>query len=296
MHAVSRQSGELPQPPSGWRGDAACRVREALTPISRIERHQMEQVKLYDTTLRDGMGGQGMSLSVGEKLKVVQRPRRARRPLHRGRLPQLQPEGGRAVRAARRAGAGAGDDRRLRDDPAPRRAAAEDDEALAVLVGSLRPRRLPGRQELEAAPGEGDQGLRRGEPGDDRRLDRLLPRARQAPGLRRRALLRRLPRRPGLRARMRARGRRGRRRERHPLRHQRRQPARLRRRGHRRRGRRRSAARSRSASTPTTTPSARSPTRSPRSTPAPAWCRAASTATASAAATPTSPRSCRRCS
>jgi len=32
----------------------------------------MEQVKLYDTTLRDGMGGPGMSLSVGEKLKVVQ--------------------------------------------------------------------------------------------------------------------------------------------------------------------------------------------------------------------------------
>jgi 2-isopropylmalate synthase len=31
----------------------------------------MEQVKLYDTTLRDGMGGQGMSLSVGERLKVV---------------------------------------------------------------------------------------------------------------------------------------------------------------------------------------------------------------------------------
>jgi 2-isopropylmalate synthase len=32
----------------------------------------MEQVRLYDTTLRDGMGGQGMSLSVGEKVKVVQ--------------------------------------------------------------------------------------------------------------------------------------------------------------------------------------------------------------------------------
>jgi 2-isopropylmalate synthase len=31
----------------------------------------MEQVRLYDTTLRDGMGGQGMSLSVGEKLKVL---------------------------------------------------------------------------------------------------------------------------------------------------------------------------------------------------------------------------------
>jgi 2-isopropylmalate synthase len=32
----------------------------------------MQQVKLYDTTLRDGMGGRGMSLSVGEKLKVAQ--------------------------------------------------------------------------------------------------------------------------------------------------------------------------------------------------------------------------------
>jgi len=32
----------------------------------------MEQVKLYDTTLRDGMGGHGMSLSVGEKLKVAE--------------------------------------------------------------------------------------------------------------------------------------------------------------------------------------------------------------------------------
>ena len=32
----------------------------------------MEQVKLYDTTLRDGMGGRGMSLSAGEKIKVAQ--------------------------------------------------------------------------------------------------------------------------------------------------------------------------------------------------------------------------------
>lgn len=31
----------------------------------------MEQVKLYDTTLRDGMQGQGMSLSAAEKLRVV---------------------------------------------------------------------------------------------------------------------------------------------------------------------------------------------------------------------------------
>jgi 2-isopropylmalate synthase len=32
----------------------------------------MEQVKLYDTTLRDGMQGEGMSLSAGEKVRVVQ--------------------------------------------------------------------------------------------------------------------------------------------------------------------------------------------------------------------------------
>ncbi|MGN6664570.1 MAG: citramalate synthase [Solirubrobacterales bacterium] len=32
----------------------------------------MRQVLLYDTTLRDGMGGRGMSLSVAEKLKVVE--------------------------------------------------------------------------------------------------------------------------------------------------------------------------------------------------------------------------------
>ena len=32
----------------------------------------MEQVKLYDTTLRDGMGSQVMSLSIGEQLKLVQ--------------------------------------------------------------------------------------------------------------------------------------------------------------------------------------------------------------------------------
>ena len=31
----------------------------------------MEQVKLYDTTLRDGMQGEGMSLSADEKLRVA---------------------------------------------------------------------------------------------------------------------------------------------------------------------------------------------------------------------------------
>src|SRR5260221_9367904 len=43
----------------------------ALSPIFRLERHQMDQVKLYDTTLRDGMQGEGMSLSASEKARVV---------------------------------------------------------------------------------------------------------------------------------------------------------------------------------------------------------------------------------
>ena len=195
----------------------------------------MEQVKLYDTTLRDGMGGHGMSLSVGEKLKVVQALDALGVQFDRGRLSQLQPEGSRALRAARRDRAGAGDDRRLRHDPPPR-PQGRGRRGARRPGRQLRPGRLPGRQELGPAPGEGDQGLRRGEPGDDRRLDRLLPRAGQAPDLRRRALLRRLPRRPRLRAGMRSCRGGGRRRERHPLRHQRRQPAGLRRRGDRRRG------------------------------------------------------------
>jgi 2-isopropylmalate synthase len=98
----------------------------------------MEQVKLYDTTLRDGMGGHGMSLSVGEKLKVVEaldalgahfveagfpssNPKEAE---FFERLAEARPES--AVVSA------FGMTRR-------RGMAAEDDEALAVLVGSFAP-------------------------------------------------------------------------------------------------------------------------------------------------------------
>ncbi|HET7053007.1 MAG TPA: citramalate synthase [Solirubrobacterales bacterium] len=98
----------------------------------------MEQVKLYDTTLRDGMGGPGMSLSVEEKLKVVgaldelgvqtieagfpsSNPKEAELFERLAELPL-----GQATIAA------FGMTRR-------RGIAAEDDEALAVLVGSFAP-------------------------------------------------------------------------------------------------------------------------------------------------------------
>ena len=72
------------------------------------------------------------------------------------------------------------------------------------------------------------QGRPRREPGDDRRVGRVPGRRGQARDLRRRALLRRLPRRPGVRARLPARRRRGGRRERDAVRHQRRVAARTR--------------------------------------------------------------------
>ena len=98
--------------------------------------------------------------------------------------------------------------------------------------GAARARRVvraglhAGRQDLEPAPREGRQGRPRREPGDDRRVGRVPGRAGQARDLRRRALLRRLARRPGLRARLPARRGRGGRRERHAVRHQRRLAAR----------------------------------------------------------------------
>ena len=98
----------------------------------------MAQVKLYDTTLRDGMGGHGMSLSVEEKLKVVQaldalgahfveagfpssNPKEAE---FFGRLSELE--------LANSTISAFGMTRR-------RGLAASEDEALGVLVGSFAP-------------------------------------------------------------------------------------------------------------------------------------------------------------
>ena len=76
----------------------------------------MTQVYLYDTTLRDGMGGQGMSLSAAEKVRVVHALDRLGVHLIEAGFPLLEPEGGRAVRdLAGEESAGA--DLRVRDDP-----------------------------------------------------------------------------------------------------------------------------------------------------------------------------------
>jgi len=98
----------------------------------------MEQVKLYDTTLRDGMGGRGMSLSVGEKLKVVRALDGLGVQTIEAGFPSSNPKemelfeqlAGLELEQATIAAFGM---TRRRDR------SAADDEALAVLVGSFAP-------------------------------------------------------------------------------------------------------------------------------------------------------------
>jgi 2-isopropylmalate synthase len=98
----------------------------------------MEQVKLYDTTLRDGMGGPGMSLSVGEKLKVVQALDGLGIQLIEAGFPSSNPKEAElferlAELDLEQATIAAFGMTRRRDRK------ADDDEALGVLVGSFAP-------------------------------------------------------------------------------------------------------------------------------------------------------------
>jgi 2-isopropylmalate synthase len=98
----------------------------------------MEQVRLYDTTLRDGMGGQGMSLSVGEKLKVVHALDALGVHFIEAGFPSSNPKeaelfGLLAEQELEQATIAAFGMTRRRDRK------ASDDEALAVLVASFAP-------------------------------------------------------------------------------------------------------------------------------------------------------------
>ena len=98
----------------------------------------MEQVKLYDTTLRDGMGGKGMSLSVAERLSVVRALDGLGVQFVEAGFPSSNPKEAElferlAELELENATIAAFGMTRRRD----RR--AEDDEALASLVGSFAP-------------------------------------------------------------------------------------------------------------------------------------------------------------
>src|SRR4051794_29612032 len=98
----------------------------------------MAQVKLYDTTLRDGMGGHGMSLSVGEKLKVVEALDGLGVQFVEAGFPSSNPKEAEffdrlaGVELSNSTVAAFGMTRR-------RDRAASDDEALTVLVDSFAP-------------------------------------------------------------------------------------------------------------------------------------------------------------
>jgi len=98
----------------------------------------MQQVKLYDTTLRDGMQGQGMSLSAREKLRIVRALDRLGVHFIEAGFPSSNPKEAELFellsdQPLETATVCAFGMTRRRDN------AVEDDEALRVLVGSFAP-------------------------------------------------------------------------------------------------------------------------------------------------------------
>ena len=151
----------------------------------------MSVLELYDATLRDGMGGGGMTLTAEEKLRVVHALDElgvhmieagfpASNPKERELFDLLSRETLQTAEVVafgmtRRRGVEADEDRGLRT-------LADSFAPICTLVGksSCLARRA------------GLEGDARGEPADDRRVGRVSGRAGQARAVRRRALLRRL--------------------------------------------------------------------------------------------------------
>ena len=80
----------------------------------------MTQVQLYDTTLRDGMQGQGMSLSAAEKVRVVQALDRLGVGFVEAGFPSSNPKEAELFRLLAEVELEHGAGLRLRDDPPPR--------------------------------------------------------------------------------------------------------------------------------------------------------------------------------
>ena len=153
----------------------AARPRGALRPLERrgagAGTGAVSRIQIYDTTLRDGMQGEGMSLSAEEKVRVahlldelgiafIEAGFPASNPKEEELFERLAHERLHADVCA----FGMTRRRDVRADGGPRAAPAR-------LL--LRPGLHAGRQDLVAAPREGRARRARGEPGDDRRLRRL---------------------------------------------------------------------------------------------------------------------------
>ena len=139
-----------------------------------------EQVLLYDTTLRDGMQGEGMSLSADEKVRVAHALDALGVHFIEAGFPSSNPKEEALFDLLSRETfehaeiAAFGMTRRR--DARPRRT-----RALRVLAELLRAGLHAGRQDVVAAPREGHARRPGGEPAHDRRLGRL-PARRRASG------------------------------------------------------------------------------------------------------------------
>ena len=133
-----------------------------------------DKVLLYDTTLRDGMQGGGMSLSVGEKVRVahaldglgihlIEAGFPSSNPKEQALFEMLSSESFRHAEIA-----AFGMTRR-------REAVAEDDPGLRVLADCFAPVCTLVGKTWAPPPREGHTGRPRGEPAHDRRLGGLPP-------------------------------------------------------------------------------------------------------------------------
>ena len=151
-------------------------------------------IHLFDTTLRDGTQSEGLSLSVEDKLKIARLLDGFGIHFIEGGYPGSNPKD---VEFFRRAKTLALKHAKLTAFGSTRKAGgrAEDDANLRALVDAETPVVCIFGKSWTLHVTKVLEHHARGEPGDDRRQRRVPEAERQGGGLRRRALLRRLPRR-----------------------------------------------------------------------------------------------------
>ena len=131
----------------------APRYREWLDVVevplpARRRRHGLTigpRIELYDTTLRDGMQGEGMSLSAAEKLRVAHRLDELGIELIEAGFPSSNPKELELFELLARERFEHAADRRVRDDPPPRRERPEDPALQAWPTASRRSARSSAR-------------------------------------------------------------------------------------------------------------------------------------------------------
>ena len=161
---VGRRAAALETPDRASARAERAAARRASAPRRARPAEWPRRSELYDATLRDGMGGGGLTPDRRGEAARRARARRARRRPDRGRLPGVEPQGAASCSSCSRGERSQhARDRRVRDDPPPRRRRRRGRgaaRARRVLRAGLHAR----RQDLVAARREGRARLARGEP------------------------------------------------------------------------------------------------------------------------------------